>query len=273
MPYRDDKILQPAHLRFRGWIGALIGLWTLAVAIVLTCEVLDEFIHAQDLLLEINKDVKRDKQAVQAMQRINIRDRLLGYGGMWLLGLAGISLFSRHLRQQMDRRSEAERKLQEAHDRLEQRVVERTAELADANRRLEGEVVERRKAEQWLLESEERFRGYFEQGLVGMAILSPEIEWIEVNGRLCRMLGYTEDELAMVRWDALTHPEDLPPEKSHFQTLLDGTASGFIFDKRFIRKDKAVFPVSLYVQCMRKPDGRIDCLLALVQENPHRGRS
>ena len=60
------------------------------------------------------------------------------------------------------------------------------AELADANRGLEKEIDERQQAEQWLLESEQRFRGYFEQGLVGMAMLSAGKDWIEANRRFCR---------------------------------------------------------------------------------------
>ena len=46
--------------------------------------------------------------------------------------------------------------------------------LADSNRALEKEMAERTQAEQWLLESERRFRGYFKQGLVGMAMLSAQ---------------------------------------------------------------------------------------------------
>ena len=46
-------------------------------------------------------------------------------------------------------------------------------ELAEANRGLQAEISERKRTERWLLESEQRFRAYFEQGLVGMAMLSP----------------------------------------------------------------------------------------------------
>ncbi len=76
-------------------------------------------------------------------------------------------------------------------------MTERTAELAEANRSLETEIVDRTQAEQWLLESEQRFRGYFEQGLVGMAILTAGRDWVEVNARLCKMLGYSEEELLL----------------------------------------------------------------------------
>ena len=47
-----------------------------------------------------------------------------------------------------------------------------------------------RKSEASLKQSERRFRDYFEQGLIGMAATSLDGRWIEVNDRLCQILGY-----------------------------------------------------------------------------------
>jgi PAS domain S-box-containing protein len=205
-------------------------------------------------------------------QMSDIIHRIIGYGGMWLLGLLGIAVLSRHLQRQILGRSAAERKLQEANELLEQRVADRTAELARANDDLQSEIADRRQAEQWLLESEQRFRGYFEQGLVGMAILSADKQWVEVNERLCRMLGYTEDELLLKTWEELTYPDDLPAEQSQFEHLLAGNARGFVIDRRFVRKDSTAFRVALSAQCLRKPDGTIDHILILVQDRPQHGQ-
>jgi PAS domain S-box-containing protein len=206
-------------------------------------------------------------------QMPDVIHRIAGYGGMWLLGLIGITLMVRRLGQQVSHRYEAERRLQEAHDLLEQRVAERTAELATANQNLENEVVERKQAEQWLLESEERFRSYFEQGLVGMAILSAKQEWLEVNQRLCKMLGYTEDELILKTWSELTHREDWSAAELQFQRLVSGSARTFVIDTRLMAKNGDSLPVGLSVQCMRRPDGTVDCLVVSVQESHTRGQA
>ena len=208
--------------------------------------------------------------SVWVTQREGIVHRLVGYGGMWLLGLFGIGLLSRHLQQQIARRDEAERKLQEAHEMLEQRVAERTAELAEANRSLEGEIVDRKQAELWLLESEQRFRGYFEQGLVGMAILTAGREWVEINARMCRMLGYSEEELLLTTLQELTHPDDRPASEAEFQRLLSGGVRGFVTDARLVRKDGHAFHAGLSAQRLQKPDGSVDCILVLVQDMTHR---
>ncbi len=204
--------------------------------------------------------------SVWSTQLPSLLHRLIGYGGMWVLGLLGIAFLSRHLKRQISKRQEAEEKLRQAYEVLEQRVAERTAELARANAELQGEIADRRQAEQWLLESEQRFRGYFEQGVVGMAILSPQREWVEVNRRLCQILGYTADELFLKPWSELTHPDDRAAEEEQFQQLLASVMKRFVLDKRLVRKDRRPVEVRLTAQSMRKPDGSVDCLLVLVQE-------
>jgi PAS domain S-box-containing protein len=266
----DGKGLIVNPQRFRGSMWTLACFWTLAVALVLTWETYDARVHAERLRQGVSVKPNVNLQEIHEIRYAEIRDRFLGYGAMWLLGIAGIMVFSRHLRHQFYRRCEAEQKLHDANERLEQRVAERTGELAEANGRLENEIDERRKAEQWLLESESRFRSIFEQGLIGMAMLSPHREWIEVNDHLCRMLGYTQDELILTPWDKLTHPDDLAAEKSQYQTLLDGLAAGFKLEKRLIRKNQEVVSVHVSAQCLRAPDGKLDCVLLAVQENANR---
>jgi PAS domain S-box-containing protein len=138
--------------------------------------------------------------------------------------------------------------------------------LESANSALEKEITERRQAEQWLLESEQRFRGYFEQGLVGMAILSERGEFMEVNERLCQLLGYSERELIGRMWNELTYAADASCENAQFKHLLERTASKYVMDKRFVRKGGGLLYAKLSVQSMRKSDGEFDCILVLAEE-------
>ena len=204
--------------------------------------------------------------SVWPAEREEIVHRLIGYGGMWIVGLFGIAVLSRQLHRQIDRRYRAELELQKSNESLEIRVAERTAEVAESNRQLQSEIAERKQAELWLLESEQRFRGYFEQGLVGMAILSPEREWVEVNERLCKLLGYSEDELVRKSWAELTHADDRSAEESQFQRMTEGILKGYVMAKRFLRKDGKFLSAIVSAQCMRKEDGTADCILAVVLE-------
>ena len=57
------------------------------------------------------------------------------------------------------------------------------------------DVTDRRRAEEALKESEERFRGAFNDAPVGVALVDPDGRYLKVNHALCEMLGYTEQEL------------------------------------------------------------------------------
>jgi PAS domain S-box-containing protein len=204
--------------------------------------------------------------SVQAFQRDEVLHRLLGYGATWAVGIVGIAVGNLHLRREVRQRHQAEQRLQEAHDLLEQRVAERTAELAKANQDLANEIADRKQAERWLLESEERFRGYFELGLVGMALTAPDKTWLEVNPRFCEMLGYTEEELLGRSWVDVTHPEDVAAEETRWERIQSGLASGYSMTKRFVHRDGRIIYGSISVKCLRQADGTIDSLLTLVED-------
>ncbi len=124
------------------------------------------------------------------------------------------------------------------------------------------DITARKQAEQALRESEESFRGYFNMGTVGMCITSPEKGWIEVNDRLCQMLGYSREELARLTWAEMTYPDDLTADEELFNQVLAGRRDSYGLDKRFIRKDGGIIYTSLYVTCQRNLDGSVRNTLA-----------
>ena len=132
-----------------------------------------------------------------------------------------------------------------------------------------GLLISRRQrthAEEKLRVSEERMRLFFERQSVGMAITSPKKGWLQVNDRLCEMLGYSRDELSGRTWAEMTHPEDLPGDQIQFNQLLAGDVDGYTREKRYICKNGSVVFTELSVVCVRHPDGSINYVLALLND-------
>jgi PAS domain S-box-containing protein len=138
--------------------------------------------------------------------------------------------------------------------------------FTDLYARHAAHLLERSRAEQALRTSEERFRRYFDLGLIGMALTSPGKGCLEANAELCRILGYTHDELLQVRWPDITHPDDLAADVAQFDRVVAGEQDGYVLDKRFIRKDGRVIHATMAVGCLRTADGAVDCFVALVQD-------
>jgi len=128
------------------------------------------------------------------------------------------------------------------------------------------DITERRRAEQELRDSEARFRAYFEQSLIGAAVTSPAMAWIDVNEATCDLLGYSREELLKLTWQDLTHPEDLAEDLAQFDRILAGEIDEYRLQKRYLRKDGAVVWVDRSVRCHRGEDGSVDYLLSLLAD-------
>jgi PAS domain S-box-containing protein len=128
------------------------------------------------------------------------------------------------------------------------------------------DVTQTKQAEEALSKSEERFRQYFSLGLVGMAIESPSGEWLEVNEKLCEMIGYTREELMQVHWKDITHPDDLDGDVAFFDQLQQGKINRYSMEKRYIHKNGEIIYAILSLGCTRLSDGNISSIFVLIAD-------
>ncbi len=96
-------------------------------------------------------------------------------------------------------------------------------------------------AEQYL-RSVREFRAAFDNAPAGMALVSANGRFVKVNGFLCQMLGYGENELLGRSFEEFTHPDDRGGGQARLQRILSGRESYNRAEKRYVNKNgKAVW--------------------------------
>ncbi|HFI5308796.1 diguanylate cyclase [Serratia liquefaciens] len=108
---------------------------------------------------------------------------------------------------------------------------------------------------QHIVESETRFRNALEYSAIGMALVSPQGKWLQVNQALCKLLDYTPEALRRLTFQEITHPDDLNADLTQLHDLLDGHISSYTLEKRYIRSDGEHVWALLAVSLVRDAEG------------------
>jgi PAS domain S-box-containing protein len=128
------------------------------------------------------------------------------------------------------------------------------------------DISERKRIEQALRESEERFRKAFDSAAIGMALLTIDGRWLRANPYLCELLGYSEEELLQTSSQALTHPDDLPRELAGSQALAAGEVPYLRLEKRYRHRDGQYLRVRLTASLVCGNDSAPLYLVAQIED-------
>jgi PAS domain S-box-containing protein len=117
------------------------------------------------------------------------------------------------------------------------------------------DISERKRVQEALLLSERRFRRSFESAAIGMALVSPDGRFIEVNDSLCEIVGYTAEQLVEKTFQEITHPDDLDLDLEYLGQVLAGEIASYQLEKRYFHADGEIVWVMLSVSLVRAADG------------------
>jgi diguanylate cyclase (GGDEF)-like protein/PAS domain S-box-containing protein len=135
------------------------------------------------------------------------------------------------------------------------------------------DVTERKRIEDALREMRDRFRSIFDHAPIGVAMVSLEGRYLQVNRSLCEILGYTEEELRTLTWQEITHPDDLAASSAYARRIVEGEFPKYHLDKRFLHAEGHTVWASLSVSLVRDAEGEPLYFVSQIQDVTERKRA
>jgi PAS domain S-box-containing protein len=163
--------------------------------------------------------------------------------------------------------------LRKIYDELEQRVLERTTNLGAANQRLEKEIADRKKAEEALRESEERYRLFFETSRDGVFMTRLDGQFIDFNEVALEVLGYAPDDRDELLQTNVANAYANPEEREAHATLVSkqGFSKEYPLDLR--KKDGTIIHALATTIARKDSNGRIIGFQGTIRDITERKRA
>jgi diguanylate cyclase (GGDEF)-like protein/PAS domain S-box-containing protein len=108
--------------------------------------------------------------------------------------------------------------------------------------------------------------GTFDNAAIGMAVVSVDGSWLQVNESLCKLLGYSEQELRATSFQRLIHAEDLRHVQTSIQRVLEGYIKSHEQEKRYIHEQGHTVWVQWHVSLLKDSETGTKRLFFQVQD-------
>ncbi|MBI9100500.1 MAG: PAS domain S-box protein, partial [Spirochaetaceae bacterium] len=114
------------------------------------------------------------------------------------------------------------------------------------------------------------FEAFFNQAAVGVSQLDLDGTFLEINKKLCSIVGYSYDELISKTFYFLTYPDDLQTVMNYMDQLLEDEIKTFSIEKRFFLKNKNIIWVNLTASLVRDSNNNPDFFITIIQDITNR---
>jgi len=132
---------------------------------------------------------------------------------------------------------------------------------------------ETKKYERTILANEKRFRAIFEQSAAGIAVVNKKQQIIEVNTKLCELLGYSKDELLNLSVKDITYSENAARNFENVRKKLSQNNTFFNLEKQYLCKDGSIIWANLSTNVVKDQNGVLDFAIATVVDITHRKKA
>ncbi|MBD2212844.1 PAS domain S-box protein [Nostoc linckia FACHB-104] len=129
-----------------------------------------------------------------------------------------------------------------------------------------SDISERKQVEAALRESEERFRRAFDDAAIGMALISIDGQFLQVNRSLCEMVGYSEAELLNLNSLDITHLDDIQTNLAAATQVLKEKQRIYQLKQRYIHKNKSIIWILISVSLVKDQNRKPLYFVAQIQD-------
>jgi PAS domain S-box-containing protein len=106
----------------------------------------------------------------------------------------------------------------------------------------------------------------FDQAAIGMALVDLNGRWLRVNRAVCELVGYNEEELRKLRFQDITHPEDVGVDVENADKLRRGEIARYEIEKRYLHRKGNVVWGLLSVSLVRGSDQKPLFFISQIQD-------
>jgi PAS domain S-box-containing protein len=89
---------------------------------------------------------------------------------------------------------------------------------------------------------------------------------VEVNGKICAILGYSAEELQKLNLSDVTHPDDREATRTSIDRLLAGEVDDFALEKRYVRKGGGVVWSMTTVTLLKNAEGKPQRMIGIIED-------
>ena len=135
------------------------------------------------------------------------------------------------------------------------------------------DITERKRTEEVLRRSEERFKTIFDQAPMGIALINSLTGHIcAVNARFAHIAGRTVEEMTRIDWMSITHPDDVQKDLDNMALLNAGKITGFQMEKRYLLPAGGVVWINMTIAPVTVEDKTHPCHLCMIEDITERKR-
>ncbi len=135
------------------------------------------------------------------------------------------------------------------------------------------DVTERRRAQEALRESEERFRSVFEHAAVGICYASLDGNLLRVNNALCKITGYSDTELTTMSFRDLTTDDGSVAGIDPIGTMLGEGIPSFTLMRQYKHKTGRAIWVNMTISLIRNAAGQPTSFIGIIENITERKKA